>query len=113
MMFQSYAIFPHMTVEQNVAFGLKQDQVAKDKIREKVQEALELVEMPKLAKRKPHQLSGGQRQRVAWPESWSNNRNSFCSMNRWLLWTKTPGTDAARSRRYPGKSRSNLRHGYP
>ena len=65
MMFQSYAIFPHMTVEQNVAFGLKQDQVAKDKIREKVQEALELVEMPKLAKRKPHQLSGGQRQRVA------------------------------------------------
>ena len=51
MMFQSYAIFPHMTVEQNVAFGLKQDQVAKDKIREKVQEALELVEMPKLAKR--------------------------------------------------------------
>ena len=54
MMFQSYAIFPHMTVEQNVAFGLKQDQVAKDKIREKVQEALELVEdQPALRKRLP------------------------------------------------------------
>ncbi|MCH2265835.1 MAG: polyamine ABC transporter ATP-binding protein [SAR324 cluster bacterium] len=65
MMFQSYAIFPHMTVEQNIAFGLKQEKNSKAEIRKRVKDILELVEMPELAKRKPHQLSGGQRQRVA------------------------------------------------
>ncbi len=65
MMFQSYALFPHMTVEQNVAFGLKQDQVAKPEIARRVAEMLELVKLGQFAKRKPHQLSGGQRQRVA------------------------------------------------
>jgi len=65
MMFQSYAIFPHMNVEQNVAFGLKQDRVPKAEIKERVATMLELVKMSGFAKRKPHQLSGGQRQRVA------------------------------------------------
>ncbi|KAF1698854.1 polyamine ABC transporter ATP-binding protein [Pseudoxanthomonas jiangsuensis] len=65
MMFQSYALFPHMTVEQNIAFGLKQDGLAKDAIRKRVAEMLELVQLGKLARRKPHQLSGGQQQRVA------------------------------------------------
>jgi putrescine transport system ATP-binding protein len=65
MMFQSYALFPHMTVEQNVAFGLRQDKVPKAEIRDRVTEMLKLVHMEALAKRKPHQLSGGQRQRVA------------------------------------------------
>jgi putrescine transport system ATP-binding protein len=65
MMFQSYALFPHMTVEQNVAFGLKQDHMAKADIVRRVDEMLTLVQMGKLAKRKPHQLSGGQQQRVA------------------------------------------------
>lgn len=65
MMFQSYALFPHMTVEDNVAFGLKQDGVPKPEIRERVAAALELVRMGGFAKRKPHQMSGGQRQRVA------------------------------------------------
>ncbi|WP_028918059.1 polyamine ABC transporter ATP-binding protein [Pseudoxanthomonas sp. J35] len=65
MMFQSYALFPHMTVEQNIAFGLKQDGLSKDAIRKRVGEMLELVQLGKLAKRKPHQLSGGQQQRVA------------------------------------------------
>ena len=65
MMFQSYAIFPHMTVEQNVAFGLKQDKVAKPEIAKRVADMLELVKLGPFAKRKPHQLSGGQRQRVA------------------------------------------------
>jgi len=65
MMFQSYALFPHMTVEQNIAFGLKQDGLAKDAIRRRVGEMLEMVQLEKLAKRKPHQLSGGQQQRVA------------------------------------------------
>jgi putrescine transport system ATP-binding protein len=65
MMFQSYALFPHMTVEANVAFGLKQEGVAKAELKERVADALELVQMTRFAKRKPHQLSGGQQQRVA------------------------------------------------
>ncbi|ACC70461.1 polyamine ABC transporter ATP-binding protein [Paraburkholderia phymatum] len=65
MMFQSYALFPHMTVESNVAFGLKQEGVAKAELKDRVQSALELVQMGRFAKRKPHQLSGGQQQRVA------------------------------------------------
>ncbi|MDG2526701.1 polyamine ABC transporter ATP-binding protein [Stenotrophomonas sp. HITSZ_GD] len=65
MMFQSYALFPHMTVEQNIAFGLKQDGLSRDAVRKRVGEMLELVQLGKLGKRKPHQLSGGQQQRVA------------------------------------------------
>jgi len=65
MMFQSYALFPHMTVEGNAAYGLKRDGASKNDIRERVAAALELVQMGKFAKRKPHQLSGGQQQRVA------------------------------------------------
>ena len=65
MMFQSYALFPHMSVEQNIAFGLKQDRLSKAEIDERVKEMLGLVQMTQYAKRKPHQLSGGQRQRVA------------------------------------------------
>jgi putrescine transport system ATP-binding protein len=65
MMFQSYALFPHMTVEANVAFGLKQEGVRGDELKERVNAALELVQMGKYAKRKPHQLSGGQQQRAA------------------------------------------------
>ncbi|MDE1463643.1 polyamine ABC transporter ATP-binding protein [Spartinivicinus poritis] len=65
MMFQSYALFPHMTVEQNIAFGLKQDNLPKEQILARVNEMLKLVHMEQYAKRKPHQLSGGQKQRVA------------------------------------------------
>jgi putrescine transport system ATP-binding protein len=65
MMFQSYALFPHMTVENNIAFGLKQEGMAKSDIEKRVAEMLKLVKLEQFAKRKPHQLSGGQRQRVA------------------------------------------------
>ncbi len=65
MMFQSYALFPHMSVEKNVAFGLKQDKVPKDEIAERVHNILKLVELEDFKARKPQQLSGGQRQRVA------------------------------------------------
>ena len=65
MMFQSYALFPHMTVEQNIAFGLKQDKMPRAEIAERVAEMLSLVHMQEFAKRKPHQLSGGRGQRVA------------------------------------------------
>jgi putrescine transport system ATP-binding protein len=65
MMFQSYALFPHMSVEKNIAFGLKQDGMPKGQIADRVGEMLRLVQLEKLAKRYPSQLSGGQRQRVA------------------------------------------------
>ena len=65
MMFQSYALFPHMNVEKNIAFGLKQDKLPKEEISQRVEEMLELVELSAFATRKPSQLSGGQRQRVA------------------------------------------------
>ena len=65
MMFQSYALFPHMTVESNVGFGLRQEGVKKGELKDRVAVALELVQMSRFAKRKPHQLSGGQQQRVA------------------------------------------------
>ena len=65
MVFQSYAVFPHMTVEQNVAYGLKVTGVPQDEITTRVAGALDMVQLAHLAQRKPNQLSGGQRQRVA------------------------------------------------
>jgi putrescine transport system ATP-binding protein len=65
MMFQSYALFPHMSVEKNVAFGLEMEKRPKDEIADRVATALRLVKLEAFANRKPHQLSGGQRQRVA------------------------------------------------
>jgi putrescine transport system ATP-binding protein len=65
MMFQNYALFPHMTVEKNVAYGLKQNKISGNEIEQRVNEILTLVEMQDYKKRKPQQLSGGQKQRVA------------------------------------------------
>ncbi|MBY0236527.1 MAG: ATP-binding cassette domain-containing protein, partial [Burkholderiaceae bacterium] len=65
MMFQSYALFPHLTVWDNIAFGLRRDGMPKDEIGSRVEAMLKLVQLGKFAKRKPHQLSGGQQQRVA------------------------------------------------
>jgi len=65
MMFQSYALFPHLTVWDNIAFGLRREGWAKDKVAERVEAMLKLVQLGKFGKRKPHQLSGGQQQRVA------------------------------------------------
>ena len=65
MMFQSYALFPYMTVKQNIAFGLKQEHLPKSQIEERVEKMLHLVHMEDYVDRKPFQLSGGQRQRVA------------------------------------------------
>lgn len=65
MMFQSYAIFPHMTVAKNIAYGLHKERLPKDEVNERVHKMLKLVQMEELASRKPGQLSGGQRQRVA------------------------------------------------
>jgi putrescine transport system ATP-binding protein len=65
MMFQSYALFPHMTVTQNIGFGLRQERVPRTEIKDRVAEMLNIVQLSGLEQRKPHQLSGGQRQRVA------------------------------------------------
>src|SRR5580692_11976401 len=65
MMFQSYALFPHMNVEKNIAFGLEQERLGRDAIKRRVGEMLDLVKMGGFGHRKPHQLSGGQRQRIA------------------------------------------------
>lgn len=65
MMFQSYALFPHLTVWENIAFGLKRDKLPKAEIKSRVEEMLKITNLEKFASRKPHQLSGGQQQRVA------------------------------------------------
>ena len=65
MMFQSYALFPHLTVWQNIAFGLQRDKLPRDQVAARVDAMLKLVQLGKFAQRKPHQLSGGQQQRVA------------------------------------------------
>jgi putrescine transport system ATP-binding protein len=65
MMFQSYALFPHMSVTKNIAFGLEQEGLGRDEIKARVGEILDIVKMGSFGHRKPHQLSGGQRQRVA------------------------------------------------
>ncbi|MBQ0934710.1 ABC transporter ATP-binding protein [Ideonella paludis] len=65
MMFQSYALFPHLTVWDNIAFGLQRDGLGRDEVASRVEAMLKLVQLGKFAKRKPHQLSGGQQQRVA------------------------------------------------
>ena len=65
MMFQSYALFPHMSVAKNVSFGLEQERLSRDEIASRVAAILDIVKLTEFAQRKPHQLSGGQRQRVA------------------------------------------------
>jgi spermidine/putrescine transport system ATP-binding protein len=65
MVFQNYALFPHMTVAQNVAFGLEMKRVSRAEINQRVTEALEMVRLPGMEDRRPNQLSGGQQQRVA------------------------------------------------
>ena len=65
MMFQSYALFPHLTIWENIAFGLKRDRMDKESINARVAEMLKLTRLEQFANRKPHQISGGQRQRVA------------------------------------------------
>ncbi|EGV31347.1 spermidine/putrescine ABC transporter ATPase subunit [Thiorhodococcus drewsii AZ1] len=65
MMFQSYALFPHMSVEQNIEFGLKQDRLPRKERTERIAEMLDLLKITDLRKRRPNQISGGQRQRVA------------------------------------------------
>ena len=75
MMFQSYALFPHLSVWDNIAFGLRRDGMPGDVVAQRVEEMLKLVQLSKLAKRKPHQMSGGQQQRVALARSLAKRPN--------------------------------------
>ena len=112
MMFQSYALFPHMTVESNVAFGLKQEGTPKHEIKERVADALALVQMSKYAQRKPHQLSGGQQQRRARalagqaPEAAAARRADVRARQ------EDPPENPARTREHHREGRRDLRDGY-
>ena len=86
MVFQSYALYPHMTVFNNMAFSLDLQGVSKPDIRERVQKAAEILQMEHLLDRRPAALSGGQRQRVATP--WCVIPMYPCSMNRYLIWMR-------------------------
>lgn len=77
-----------MTVEKNIAYGLKRDGLPRAEIATRVTDMLSLVQMDAFAARKPHQLSGGQRQRVALARSLVKNPNCCCWTNRWVRWTR-------------------------
>ena len=89
MMFQSYALFPHLSVWDNIAFGLRRDGVPRAEVAQRVDDMLRLVQMQALARRKPHQLSGGQQQRVALARSLVKRHNCCCSMSPWGPWTRS------------------------
>lgn len=82
MVFQNYALYPHMTVRENLAFGLKLSKLPKAQIDRQVEEAAKILELEELLDRLPRQLSGGQAQRVAVAGRSSKNRTSSCSTNR-------------------------------
>ena len=104
MMFQSYALFPHMDVAGNIAFGLRQERMDRRRIAARVEEMLALVQMSGYARRRPHELSGGQRQRVAWRGHWQKCPNCCCSTSHWRRSTASCGPR-------PGSSWSASRNG--
>jgi ABC-type sugar transport system ATPase subunit len=82
MVFQSYALYPHMTVADNIGFGLKLSGLPKDEVAKRVADAAAILQLDKLLERKPRQLSGGQRQRVAIGRAIVRKPRSSCSTNR-------------------------------
>ncbi|SUX61659.1 putrescine transporter ATP-binding subunit [Citrobacter amalonaticus] len=89
MMFQSYALFPHMTVEQNIAFGLKQDKLPKAEIASRVDEMLGLVHMQEFANANRISFPAVSVSVWRWREAWQNGLNFCCSTNRWAHWIKS------------------------
>lgn len=87
MVFQNYALYPHMTVRENLAFGLKLSKLPKTQIDRQVEEAAKILELEELLERLPRQLSGGQAQRVAVGRAIVKNRTSSCSTSRSPTWT--------------------------
>lgn len=89
MMFQSYALFPHLTVWDNIAFGLKRSDMPKDQIGDRVEKMLKLTQLGKLARRKPHQISGGNASGLRLRGRWRRPRNCCCWTNPSELWTRS------------------------
>ena len=106
--FQHYALFRHMTVRQNVAFGLEVQKLEKDEIKTRVDELLDLVQLSGYAGRYPSQLSGGQRQRVALARALAPGRRSCCSTSRSGRSTRRSGTSCG-----PGSASSTTRSTSP
>ncbi len=94
--FQNYALFPHLNVFDNVAFGLRRGRLTKDEVARRAGEALELVVLSGLEKRKPSELSGGQQQRVALARA---RRRACSSTNLWAPWTRSSGVNCRSSSR--------------
>ena len=90
--FQDYALFPHMSLIDNVAYGLRVRGMARKERNERAREALERVQLGKFVGRKPAQLSGGQRQRVALAGRWWCSPRSCCWTSRWAPWTSSSGS---------------------
>ena len=96
--FQNYALFPHMTVFQNIAYGLKVLGISKSEQKERVMAALSLVRLAGFERRMPSQLSGGQRQRVAIARAVVlQHRRCFCWMSRWARWISSCDRRCSRS----------------
>jgi spermidine/putrescine transport system ATP-binding protein len=87
MVFQSYALFPHMSVFENVAFGLRRKKAGKDEIAQRVGEMLDIVDLGGRGQRRPKELSGGQQQGSRSPAPWSTGPGRCCSMSRSARWT--------------------------
>ncbi len=111
--FQSYALFPLMTVWENVAFGLRYQKASKEETRRRVGEALELVQMQDYAKRRPAQLSGGQQQRVALARALVSTPRCCCSTSRSAPSTPSCASTSSSSWRAAEGPRHHLRLRHP
>jgi len=89
MMFQSYALFPHLTVWDNIAFGLRREGLPRTEVAQRVDAMLKLVQLAPLAQRKPHQLSGGSSSAWRWRAAWPSSHACCCWMSRWARSTRS------------------------
>ena len=94
LMFQDYALFPHRTVADNIAFGLRMQNRPKEEIQTKVHAALETINMTGFADRKVTELSGGEQQRWLWPAHWRRNLACSCWMSPWVHSTVHSGSSS-------------------